>query len=190
MSQFSDQLETLFTKVCNTIKHLNQMLLLVLFSDWNLTYLGTCKKLSLLSFCAKTEDTYLFTFRNNQTITFYQLLSNFEFLSKLIVFKVRLRTTPDFPFVLNWSLMGLFIMPSYGNVQFAADINIVKTIIYVVPFINIYNCLNINELWWKLSMKPNLPIHFRARYKWIHFQLLRSARFLECMWWFQCLCQN
>ena len=53
---------------------------------------------------------------------------------------------PDFPFVLNWSLVGLFVMLPYGDVQFAADSSIVRYHIRWFPFINIYNFLNINEL--------------------------------------------
>ena len=33
------------------------------------------------------------------------------------------------------------------------------------PFIKYYNSLNINESYWKSSIKPNLPIHFSTRYK-------------------------
>ena len=44
---------------------------------------------------------------------------------------------PDFLFILNQSLMGLFIIPPYGNVQFVADSSIVKLPYKVVP-IHIY----------------------------------------------------
>ena len=43
-------------------------------------------------------------------------------------------TAPDFPFVLNRSFEGLFIIPPYENVQFAADSTIVKTTIQGSPY--------------------------------------------------------
>ena len=55
-------------------------------------------------------------------------------------------------------------MPPHGNVQLAADSSIVKNYhIRQSPFINIYNCLNINELQWKSRMKSKLPIHFQHK---------------------------
>ena len=75
----------------------------------------------------------------------------FFFLDKLILFSLHeILPASDFPFVLNWSLVGLFNMSPYGNVHFTRDSSIVKTTIQGSPhlyiYIYIYNCLNIKEL--------------------------------------------
>ena len=57
-------------------------------------------------------------------------ISHIKWRSKYQNYETKIRTqntikaTPGFPFVLNQSLMGLFIVPSYGNVQLGGDSNI------------------------------------------------------------------
>ena len=70
-----------------------------------------------------------------------------------------------FPFVMTVMLMGLLIMPPYVNTQFTVGSNIAKLPCKVVPIHKNLQLLNINELEWKSSRKPNRPIHFSARYK-------------------------